>query len=67
MIVPVNGIMLEFFSILQLIGFLILFMGVLFYNEMVTFPYFGFNKYTKKALAFREDHKINVERKSLSV
>jgi hypothetical protein len=67
MIVPVNGEKLESFTYFQLFGFIILFTGVLFYNEMVTLPFFGFNKYTKKAIASREETLVKVERKSLSV
>ena len=67
MIVPVNGKKLESFTNFQLFGFIILFTGVLLYNEMVTLPLFGFNKYTKKAIASREETIIKVERKSLSV
>jgi hypothetical protein len=67
MLVPVNGLKLESFTYFQLFGFLILFGGVLLYNEMVTIPFFGFNKYTKKAFASREEKSIKVERKSLSL
>ncbi len=64
MIVPVNGKIKEEFTVLQLFGFMTLFMGVVIYNEILTIPFFGFNKYTKKAIAAREDMKV--ERKSLS-
>jgi hypothetical protein len=67
MIVPVNGEKLESFTYFQLFGFIILFTGVLIYNEMVTLPFYGFSKYTKKAIASREETIIKVERKSLNV
>jgi hypothetical protein len=44
----------EFFSIYQLVGFTLLFIGVIFYNEFVVFPYWGFDRYTKVAIAKRE-------------
>lgn len=36
MIVPVGGIILEFFNFLQLLGFIILITGILIFNEIVT-------------------------------
>jgi hypothetical protein len=54
MLVPVNGKKLEEFTVLQLVGFLILFIGVIFYNEMIAIPFCGLNKYTKEAIAERE-------------
>lgn len=44
----------EFFSIYQLVGFTLLFIGVIFYNEFVVFPFWGFDRYTKEAIAERE-------------
>jgi hypothetical protein len=44
----------EKFTVLQLIGFTLLFIGVIFYNELVVFPYLGFDRYTKEAIAERE-------------
>jgi hypothetical protein len=64
MIVPVFGKIVEVFTVLQLIGFLILLLGVLIYNEMITIPFLGFNKYTKEAIARREA--CHEERKSIS-
>ncbi len=66
MLVPVYGKKVESFTFLQLIGFLILFVGVMIYNEMISVPFFGFNKYTKQAIALREEKSIKEERKSLS-
>ena len=44
----------EFFSIYQLVGFTLLFIGVIFYNEFVVLPFWGFDRYTKEAIAERE-------------
>jgi len=55
MFVPVYGKIVESFSVLQLVGFLSLFLGVLLYNELLVVPILGFNKYTKEAIALRED------------
>lgn len=41
---------LEKFSILQLIGFLILVVGVLIFNEIIKVPWLGLDKYTKDKL-----------------
>ena len=46
---------LESFTLLQLFGFMILFAGVIYYNELLVFPFFGFDKYTKEAIAKREE------------
>ena len=67
MLVPVYGVKVESFTFLQLFGFLILFVGVMIYNEMITIPFYGFNKYTKKAISMREERSIKEERKSLSL
>ena len=40
----------EKFYILQLVGFLIVILGTLIYNEILVLPCCGFNLYTKKAL-----------------
>jgi hypothetical protein len=65
MLVPVHGKKLEEFTVLQLVGFLILFLGVIFYNEMIVIPFCGLNKYTKEAIAEREF--CHEERKSISI
>lgn len=65
MLVPVNGKKLEEFTVLQLVGFLILLLGVIFYNEMIAIPFCGLNKYTKEAIAEREA--CHEERKSISI
>ena len=44
----------EFFSWYQLIGFTLLFIGVIFYNELIEIPFLGFNQNTKEAIARRE-------------
>lgn len=66
MLVPVYGKKLESFTFLQLGGFLILFFGVMIYNELITVPFFGFNKNTKKAIAEREEKSTKEEKKLLS-
>jgi hypothetical protein len=45
--VPINGEPIEKFNLLQLLGFIILTMGVLLYNEILVLPFAGFNLYTK--------------------
>jgi hypothetical protein len=52
----------ETFTWWQLFGFLTLSLGVLVYNEIIVVPLFGFNKYTKIALEYR-DRIYNEERK----
>lgn len=42
---------LEPFLPWEIPGFILLAIGTLLYNEIVVFPYFGFNLYTKEALA----------------
>jgi len=44
----------EFFSVYQLVGFTLLFIGVIFYNELLVFPFWGFDRYTKEAISERE-------------
>lgn len=69
MIVPVFGKKVEHFTWLQLFGFMILFFGVVVYNELLVIPFWGFNKYTSKALIKREAEKNGVqeERRSLKM
>jgi drug/metabolite transporter (DMT)-like permease len=43
----------EKFSWIQLLGFVFLVIGTLVFNEIVIVPWFGFNEYTKEALAKR--------------
>lgn len=50
MAVEVNG-KREQFYVLQLVGFIFLVIGTLVFNEILIVPYFGFNLYTKEALA----------------
>ena len=45
----------EHFSWWQLGGFSLLFLGVIFYNELVEIPFWGFNLNTKEAIARREE------------
>ena len=40
----------ETFNYIQLLGFLVLIVGTLVYNEIVVVPFWGFNLYTKDAL-----------------
>lgn len=42
---------LETFLPWEIPGFILLVAGTLLYNEIVVFPYWGFNEYTKVALA----------------
>ena len=51
--IPVNGSPIERFLVLQLVGFLILLLGVLLYNEILVLPFWGFNRYTQSALKER--------------
>lgn len=48
----------ESFSVLELIGFIVLVVGSLIYNEVVVLPFLGFNKYTKKALEAGKNKKL---------
>lgn len=43
----------EQFHWLQLLGFILLVIGTLIYNEIVTVPFFGFDQYTQEAIAKR--------------
>jgi hypothetical protein len=54
MAVEVNGKREEFYT-LQLIGFIFLVIGTLVFNEIVIVPFFGFDRYTKPALALRAE------------
>ena len=47
----------ENFLFLQLIGFVILVLGVMTFNEIIVIPIFGFNKSTKAAIVAREYRK----------
>jgi drug/metabolite transporter (DMT)-like permease len=40
----------EHFQILQLLGFIVLVLGTVIYNEVVVIPFAGLNEYTKEAL-----------------
>lgn len=42
---------LEDFLPWEIPGFILLAAGTLLYNEIVVFPYWGFDQYTKEALA----------------
>ena len=57
----------ETFSFVQLIGFLLLIFGSLIFNEVIEIPYYGFNEYTKRALALKEKRieEINKEEDNL--
>lgn len=46
---------LEDFLPWEIPGFILLVIGTLLYNEIVVFPYFGFDQYTKVALAKRKE------------
>lgn len=50
----------ETFKVLQLVGFCVLLVGVILYNEIFVIPFFGFNQYTKAAIAKREENKGSV-------
>ena len=50
LLVPIYGQYLEtlsIFSIIQLVGFIILLMGVLVYNEIIILKFWGLAKFTK--------------------
>jgi hypothetical protein len=47
----IQGSYHESFHPLQLLGFALLVAGTLVYNEIVVIPYWGFDRYTKDALA----------------
>ena len=57
----------ETFSFVQLFGFLLLIFGSLIFNEVIEIPYYGFNEYTKRALALKEKRieEINKEEDNL--
>ena len=55
MTVPVFGKIMEYFMWLQLLGFVILLLGVLVYNEILIIPLWRFNYYTGQAIAERKD------------
>ena len=44
----------EYFTWLQLIGFSLLFVSVLYYNELLEIPFCGLNENTRRAIASRE-------------
>lgn len=44
----------ETFNFLQLLGFIILVLGALMYNEILVLPFLGFNQFTKAALSKKE-------------
>lgn len=50
----------ENFKVLQLIGFLVLLAGVILYNEVIVIPIFGFNQFTKAALAKRAENRASI-------
>ena len=55
MTVPVFGKIIEHFMWLQLLGFVILLLGVLVYNEILIVPFWKFDYYTGQAIAERMD------------
>ncbi|CAI2370311.1 unnamed protein product [Moneuplotes crassus] len=60
----------ENFKVLQLIGFLVLLVGVILYNEILVLPFLGFNANTKKALAqkkMRTGSLISGSERSMSI
>ena len=59
-----DAVYLEKFTFFQMIGFIILVIGVLIYNEILVIPYFGFNRFTKIAIEER-DKCLSVDRKSI--
>jgi len=56
----------ETFKWLQLVGFFVLIIGSLIYNEIVELPFFGFDQYTKKAIKEREENVNLIKSKELS-
>jgi len=65
--IPINGQPLETFQPLQLVGFIVLLLGVFLYNEILVLPCFRFNLYTKQAIKYRETHTAAVESRKISV
>jgi len=65
--VPINGKPIESFQPLQLVGFIVLLIGVFLYNEILVLPCFGFNLYSKQAIKYRETHTAAVESRKISV
>ena len=54
MVVPVYGEKIESFTVLQLIGFILLVFGTFVYNEIIVLPFLGLDKNTKAKLKSRE-------------
>jgi drug/metabolite transporter (DMT)-like permease len=50
----INKCYREHFNWLQLVGFILLVIGTVIYNEVLVLPFLGFDQYTKKALANKE-------------
>lgn len=46
----------EKFKLPQLIGFIMLLMGTLLHNEIITIPYFGLDRYTRKEVTKKADY-----------
>lgn len=56
---------IEFFSLFQFFGFLVLALGVLVYNEIVVIPWWSLNLYTRIAIGERE--KMQESSRTISV
>jgi hypothetical protein len=52
---------IEKFSWPQLIGFIVLMIGVLMFNEILVIPYWGLNRYTKKAMANNDQRSLSIK------
>ena len=48
--VKINGEHFETFKPVQMVGFIMLAIGTLIFNEIVVIPWWGFNKHTNEAL-----------------
>jgi len=49
----------ESFHVLQLVGFVLLIIGTMIYNEDLVLPFWGFNQNTKEAKKLRGDDQGN--------
>ena len=63
MFVHIEYVPRDSFSWFQLFGFLFLVFGTLLYNEIIVLPFWGYNQYTRAALAKKKHRELlNSER-----
>jgi len=58
LLLPVPADMKETFKWLQLVGFIILLLGTLIFNEIIIVPFFGLDKNTENAIKERENAQV---------